>query len=130
MRDLKCTILMVRASLFLFFMIWGVHALADDDQAVIVYFTYGSTDLSNLFKLEDELEKAIRVAAVGEYDGNEIAVDGSDGHLYMYGPNADKLFEIVLPILETTEFMDGAIVRVRYGPPADGVQEREIRIGG
>ncbi len=79
------------------------------EHAVIVSFAYGgSTDLQPLFVLEEKLESGIAAARVGEYDGNEIAVDGSDGTLYMYGPDADKLFEVVRPILENSSFMRGA----------------------
>lgn len=99
------------------------------EQAVIVSFGYGgSTDLEPLFALERELESAIAAASVGEYDGNEIAVDGSDGTLYMYGPDADKLFAAVKPALESCRFMNGAVVRLRYGPPGEGLPEREVRL--
>jgi len=97
--------------------------------AVIVTFTYGgSTDLDPLFALEKQLESNIAAARAGEYDGNEVAVDGSDGTLYMYGPDADKLFAAVRPALEACSFMRGAVVKLRYGPPADGVPEREVRL--
>lgn len=98
------------------------------EHAVIVHFAYGSTDLQRLFELEQQLESAISAAGVGEYDGNEVAVDGSDGYLYMYGPDADKLFEAIRPILEKTTFMRGAEVRKRYGPPRDGVREDVFKI--
>jgi hypothetical protein len=49
------------------------------EHAVVVHFSYGSTDLSLLFELEEKLEAAIAKAAAGEFDGNEVAVDGSDG---------------------------------------------------
>ncbi|MDQ2696189.1 MAG: hypothetical protein M3Z21_12575, partial [Pseudomonadota bacterium] len=52
------------------------------EHAVLVCFEYGSTDLSRLFALEEQLEQVIGAAAVGEFDGNEIAADGSDGVLY------------------------------------------------
>ena len=58
------------------------------EQAVLVYFDYGSTDLSALFEVEDALERVIADAQVGELDGNEIATDGSDGTLFMYGPDS------------------------------------------
>src|SRR4030095_10580558 len=57
------------------------------EHAVIVYFQYGSTDLSRLTALEEEISQAIAAAGVGEFDGNEVATDGSDGFLYMYGPS-------------------------------------------
>ena len=99
------------------------------EHAVIVSFSYiGSTDLDPLFALESQLEAAINTAKVGEYDGNEVAVDGSDGTLYMYGPDADKLFAIVRPVLESCSFMKGASARLRYGPPADGVREVTVQL--
>ena len=99
------------------------------EHAVIVHFQYGSTDLSRLFALEEQLQEAIGAAAVGEFDGNEVAVDGSDGFLYMYGPDADALFEAVRPVLEGAAFMRGARVMLRYGPPQDGVREVEVELG-
>lgn len=99
------------------------------EHALIVTFAYGgSTDLDPLFALERQLESVISTARVGEYDGNEVAVDGSDGTLYMYGPDADKLFAAVRPALEACSFMKGAVVKLRYGPPADDVREREVRL--
>ena len=95
------------------------------DHAVIVHFDYGSTNLQPLFELEKRLESAIAEVSAGEFDGNEVATDGSDGYLYMYGPDADALFRAVRPVLEACAFMRGARVRVRYGPAAEGVREVE-----
>jgi hypothetical protein len=94
-----------------------------------VHFAYGSTDLSRLFALEERLEAVIADASAGEFDGNEVATDGSDGTLYMYGPDADALFAVVRPALEATDFMRGARVRLRYGPPEDGIREVEVVLG-
>lgn len=52
----------------------------------------------------------------------------SDGTLFMYGPDADKLFAVVRPILEACSFMQGASVTLRYGPQVDGVRESTVRI--
>jgi hypothetical protein len=93
------------------------------EQAVVVHFAYGSKDLQHLFALEAQLEAAIVKTKVGQYDGNEVAVDGSDGYLYMYGPSADRLFEVVKPILEASQLMRGAKVKKRYGPAKPGVRE-------
>jgi hypothetical protein len=98
------------------------------EQAVIVHFTYGSTDLAPLFELEDRVEAAISAASVGEYDGHEVAIDGSDGYLYMYGPDADKLFAVVRPILEKAAFMRGAEVTKRYGAAEDGVRQDVLKL--
>lgn len=100
------------------------------EHAVIVQFQYGSTNLEALFSAEDQLGAAIAAAKVGEMDGHEIAVNGSDGTFYMYGSDADKLFKAVEPVLRTIAFMKGASVTRRYGPPKDGVKTVVTKIDG
>lgn len=102
----------------------------DPEHAVIIHFRYGRTDLQPIFDLEDKLEAVIIEANAGEFDGNEVARDGSDGFLYMYGPNADALYDAILPVLKASDFMRGAKAILRYGPPEDGVQQIEKIIGG
>ena len=48
-----------------------------------------------------------------EFDGKDVAADGSDGILLMYGPNADRLLDVVEPILKMTNFTSGAKVTRR-----------------
>jgi len=99
------------------------------EQAVIIHFQYGSTNLSRLFALEDKLEAAVKKANVGEYDGNEIATDGSDGFLYLYGPSADQIYAVIEPILKSTDFLRGAAVVRRYGPPDGSAPQTATTIG-
>ena len=75
------------------------------EQAVIVSFQYGLTDLKPLFALEDKLESAINNAGAGVLDGDEVASDGRDGCIYMYGENADRLFEVIKPVLASAAIM-------------------------
>lgn len=93
-----------------------------EEQAVVVHFQFGSKNLEGLFKAEDQLEAAILSSRSGEMDGHEIAADGSDVFFYMYGPNADRLFKAIEPVLKSISFMRGAEVTRRYGPPKDGVK--------
>jgi hypothetical protein len=99
------------------------------EHAVVVSFDFGSTELQPIFDLSTQLENAIVAANAGEFDGNEIAADGSDGCLFMYGPDADRLFQVIRPVLEACSFMRGARVKLRYGPPEDGVRESHVVIG-
>lgn len=84
------------------------------EQAVIVKFEYGSTNLDALFELEDQLESELEGGVAGEYDGHEIAVDGSDGLLYLYGPDADVLFAAVRPTLASSTAIKSAVATLRY----------------
>jgi hypothetical protein len=45
----------------------------------------------------------------------------------MYGPDADKLFSAVKPVLETASFMKSAKVVLRYGSAMEpNVRETEV----
>ncbi len=92
--------------------------------AFIANFDYAADSLDALLAIEEQLESAINAAGVGEFDGNEIAVDLSDGSLYMYGPDAEALFAVVRPILAGAECLRNTRVRLRFGPPEDGTPER------
>lgn len=98
------------------------------EHAVIVHFRYKMDSLDPLHELESELEKQIRREGVGEYDGHEIAMDLSDGFLYMYSANAETLFKAVKPTLEKSKFMKGAVARLRFGPPEEGIKEIEVKL--
>jgi hypothetical protein len=95
-----------------------------EDHAVIANFDYASESLDALFDVEEELEAAVTSAGVGEVDGHEIAMDLSDGSLYMYGPDAEALFAVVRPILERAECLRNIRVTLRLGSSEDEVPER------
>ncbi len=99
------------------------------EHAVIVAFKYGLPDLTALREVEHGIEAAILKAGVGEYDGDEIAVSLADGFLYMYGPDADRLYAAIRPVLEAAPFMRGAVVTLRYGPNSDGVRKATATVG-
>lgn len=99
-----------------------------DEHAVIVHFIYYKDELDPLHELDTRLEKAIRESGVGYYDWHEIAMDDSDGFLYMYGPNAGELFKVVKPILEATDFTRGAVATLRFGPAGCEAKEIEVEI--
>lgn len=98
------------------------------EHAVVVCFHYKSKELDDLLVVQGELEKAILAADVGELDGNEIALDGSEAYFFMYGPDADALFGVIKPILEKTSFMHGANVKLQYGAPQNSPRRKTIVI--
>src|SRR6516162_9732843 len=101
-----------------------------EEHAVIVQFDYAADSLDALYEVEGKLEAAISAAGVGEYDGHEIAVDLSDGSLYMYGPDAEALFAVVQPLLAAAKILERAQVTLRFGPPEEGVRERVVELDG
>jgi hypothetical protein len=63
------------------------------------------------------LHRAIDDHGVGEFDGQE----SSEGRcvFYMYGPDADRLFGVVEPILKAAPLARGGIAIKRYGDAKD-----------
>lgn len=98
------------------------------EHEVIVHFSYGSTNLQHMYALEDLLRHAISEAAAGEYDGHEMAGDGSDGFFYMYGPDAEVLFRVISPVLAASSFMRGATVTLWFGPRKWRTPKRVIQL--
>lgn len=98
------------------------------DQRLTVSFDYGSMDFEALFKLERQLTQVILAAGVGAFDGELIAGDGSDGVLYMYGPDADVLFSAIWTTLAESTAIRNVVATLRYGPPADDARHVVVAI--
>ncbi len=85
----------------------------------------GSGDVEACQRLETELEEAIVGAQVGEMDGNEIGE--GECTLFMFGPDADKLFAAIEARLRASRMSKGGSVVKSYGAP-DDPSAREVRI--
>lgn len=97
--------------------------ITDKSHSVIIQFDYPYDELDELFKLDQELDDAITKNQVGVYDYHEVQIDGADARLYMYGPNAEKLFKVVQPILQQTPYMKGAVALLQFG----GIDEKDAK---
>jgi hypothetical protein len=89
----------------------------DSSQAVIVSFNLPSdiSDreiLKHVYAIEDRLDEALEKTGIGDCDGHEFS-DGW-GIIYIYGSDADKLFEVARPILADAPFKPMDII-LRYG---------------
>jgi hypothetical protein len=91
------------------------------EHCVRLVFPYPDSDLSALFALEAALTEAIDTAGAGEFDGNEVGE--GQAILYMYGPDADALYQAILPVLKDSRLLSTGVAIRRYGPPEDGVRE-------
>jgi hypothetical protein len=109
-----------------------VRPLPSPEHAVIAHLLlsnkkFGSpADVADCQALQLALEKDILSAHAGEMDGNEIGQ--GECTLFMYGPNADKLFDAVAPRLRASRLAKGGWVEKRYGAALDP-QAREVRVG-
>jgi hypothetical protein len=97
------------------------------EHAVIAHLTIvgDSADTEKLFALEDRLAEAISKAKAGEFDGNEVG--GGEYVLYMYGPDAEKLYRAVESTLRSFSAGPGSHVLLRWGPADDPSARQERR---
>jgi hypothetical protein len=97
------------------------------EHAVMAYLIPDVGDEWGVDLVEDPLIEAIEEAGVGEFDGHDIALDGSgEVILYAYGPDADALYEVMEPILRAVPLKDGSYAVKRYGEAGDA-DAREVR---
>ena len=101
------------------------------EHAVLVYLKlsddeFGTAEERNQnHELSDLLKTAIETKNAGEFDGDEFG----DGQctLFMYGPNADALFQAVEPILRDSPLSFGGHAIKRYGEASDA-DAKEVRV--
>ena len=84
---------------------------------------YQQYDLSTL---EDQLIEVIGKNGVGELDGNETGP--METTIYTYGPDADRLYEIIEPVLVTYPLCENARVVIRHGGPGAPQTEHRIQV--
>jgi hypothetical protein len=85
------------------------------EHAVLVHIP--ASDGISLDDIEDPLFEAIDGVGVGELEGNEISVEDGSATLYMYGPDADRLYEAVEPVLRRASLPAGTVVVRSFGGP-------------
>lgn len=101
----------------------------ESEQAVLVYLdgqnlrneVYEEYDLATL---EDQLVEVIEREGVGEFDGNDIGP--GEVILYMYGPDAERLYAGIEQTLRDYPLCESARIVIRTGGP--GAVEREVRL--
>jgi hypothetical protein len=96
-----------------------VHLKLDDDG-------FGSAEKrESINELQDELADAIDEAEAGEFDGDEFGE--GECVLFMYGPDADVLFDTIKPILKGSTHAKGGFAIKRYGEASDP-KAREVKV--
>lgn len=92
---------------------------AEEDQSVIVTIILRSggmgdrTERERIIALEHQLSDAIENSSAGELDGDEYG--GGTCTIYMYGPNAERLLSVALPILRDFRAPSGSYLVTRNG---------------
>jgi hypothetical protein len=101
---------------------------AASEHAVLVHLELSDSafgtpnERAAIYKLSDDLAGAIERAGVGDFDGDEFG--GGTCVLYMYGPDADRLWDAVAPTLRASPSTTGGHAIKRYGEP--GAKQVEV----
>ena len=98
-------------------------------QAVLVHLDDTSLpdevfEQCDLAAIGDRLAAVIERSGLGEFYGDEIGP--TETTLFMYGPDAERLFSGIEQTLRDYPLCQGARVVIRYGGP--GSEEREVRL--
>jgi hypothetical protein len=80
---------------------------------------------ATIMKLQDDVSAAIAAAGVGEFDGDEWGAN--ECVLYMYGEDADRLFDAVRPVILKLPPRSGSYAIKRRGD-ADDPNAKEERV--
>ncbi len=99
------------------------------EHAVIVSFEQHASDPASLEALGEQLRALLGESGEGEYDGHEIAEDGSDGAFFMYGPDADRILARIRPVLAASDQLGHLTARLRYGEAGRNAPEAVFDIG-
>jgi hypothetical protein len=101
---------------------------ASEDHSVIISIPLtGDPSLIDGVGLEDgvfeeELSSAIQAAGVGRLDGH--GQGGGTFEIFCDGPDADRLFDAMIPVLEKRPFPKGSYALKRYGTSDSSREER------
>jgi hypothetical protein len=57
-----------------------------------------------------------------------IPADGSEGHYFVNGPDAEAIFRAIEPVLVASPLMRGATVTLRFCPRKRGTPKRVVKL--
>ena len=86
------------------------------EQRVAVFFRKSPDAIDSLPVLETHLKSALEKSKTGIYRNNYEEMPGIIT-LHMFGPNAEKLFNSVKPVLKQYSFMEESEIEFRLGTP-------------
>jgi len=106
----------------------GVFLPGKNDHSLIIDFRYTGESLAPLFELEQMLEKEIENHQLGKFDGHGISLEDKAVSLFMYAPNARKLFRQIRHVLKKAPFMRNADVYMRFGPLSSETRQEQFKL--
>lgn len=106
----------------------GAHDPGADQQAVIAWLRLSDPELTQareqmvVFQLADRVMQALDASGAGTYDTNDL--ERGYFRMYLYGPDADRVVDVVRPIL--AEAPPGSYLAKRRGPAGTSQERVEL----
>lgn len=95
---------------------------------LVIYFSHGIRDIILYSDFISKYRSAIAACGIGEYLGDDMAIDGGDAEGVFAGPSSKKLFEFIKQDLCALRFMKGAKVTLVFGDLDEGSPQEEFLI--
>jgi hypothetical protein len=104
-------------------------APSKSEECVLIYLdcvnlpaqVYEEYDLATL---EEQLATIINRNGAGEWDGNELGEDTA--RIFTYGPDADRLYRVMEPVLKSHPLCQNARIVIRKGGP--GAPQTQVQL--
>jgi hypothetical protein len=89
------------------------------EQAVIIRIPiskqFGTiAEIGSIRKREGEIRQLLELEHAGKLDGHELGC--GDCLIFIYGQDADRIVDVIMPVLATWQALKGGTVARRYGP--------------
>lgn len=95
---------------------------------LVLYFRHGMRDVIPYSDFIVGIQPILEERKLGEYLGDDMAIDGGDAEGIFSCPNAKELFEFLRGRLAQFGFMSGAKVTLVYGEVGSGAATEEFLI--
>jgi hypothetical protein len=89
--------------------------VSGEEQAVLVHVALpaAGSGWDVVERLGERLAARVEAGGVGEFDGDVVGEGGAT--LYLYGPDADRLWDAVADVVDLPSLPPGSYAEKRYG---------------
>jgi hypothetical protein len=110
----RLSTILILAGLFLTANEGIAQSVAAEQQTLLVTIRLSSdSDVERVYALEDKISTVLKKASAGEFDGDEFGKGTCT--LYMYGPSAQRLFDVVIPLIKEFHPRKGSYIVKQFG---------------
>lgn len=96
-------------------------------QHLVLYFTHTIRDISPWCTFIESLRPQLANSGIGQFDSDDMAIDGGDCEAVFQGVDAEALFAFLLPHFQSLAFLQKPTTKVKLVFGAlDGTSRQQI----